>query len=137
MDVELAVVASAIGKPLSLDLATKLRWRFSYARICVEMNVDNTMPADITVNLRGEEFTINVTYKWKPRKCNLCHSFGHSSSTCPKSVGKEASINEDVRKVDPVKEVVLVKVVVLAKEYGDVVLESFNSWKKERSTILN
>ena len=49
-DAGLAVVASAIGKPLSFDLATKER-RLSYARICVELNVESTMPAEITVNL--------------------------------------------------------------------------------------
>ena len=54
MDVGLAVVASAIRKPLSLDMATKERRRLSYAHICVGMNVDSTMPIDITVNLKGE-----------------------------------------------------------------------------------
>ena len=39
IDTGLAVVASAIGKPLSLNLATKERRRLSYARVYVEMNV--------------------------------------------------------------------------------------------------
>ena len=76
-DASFAIVASAIGKPLSFDLATKERRRLSHARICMELNVDNTMPAEITVNLGGEEFIVNVTYEWKRRKCNLCRSFGH------------------------------------------------------------
>ena len=74
-DVGLVIVASAIVKPLSLDLATKERRQLSYARICVEMNVNNHMSADIMVNLRGEEFIVNGMYEWKSRKCNLCRSF--------------------------------------------------------------
>ena len=75
------MVASPIGKPLLVDLATKERRRLSYARICVELNVDNIMPAEVTVNLRGEEFIVTVTYEWKRKKCNLCRSFGHSQNT--------------------------------------------------------
>ncbi|TYK23423.1 DUF4283 domain-containing protein [Cucumis melo var. makuwa] len=44
----LAVVASAVGKPITLDLAIKERRRLSYARICVELDVDSHMPAKIT-----------------------------------------------------------------------------------------
>ena len=125
-DAGLAVVASAIGKPLSVDLATKERRRLSYARICVELNVDNIMPAEVTVNLRGEEFIVTVTYEWKPKKCNLCRSFGHSQNTCPKKRGNEDSKKEAASKEVPVKEVVPTKEVVpICGEYEDVVLESF------------
>ena len=125
-DAGLAVVASAIGKPLLVDLATKERRRLSYARICVELNVDNIMPAEVTVNLRGEEFIVTVTYEWKPKKCNLCRSFGHSQNTCPKKRGNEDSKKEAASKEVPVKEVVPTKEVVpICGEYEDVVLESF------------
>ncbi|XP_031740405.1 uncharacterized protein LOC116403411 [Cucumis sativus] len=125
-DAGLAVVASAIGKPLLVDLATKERRRLSYARICVELNVDNIMPAEVTVNLRGEEFIVTVTYEWKPKKCNLCRSFGHLQNTCPKKRGNEDSKKEAASKEVPVKEVVPTKEVVPdCGEYGDVVLESF------------
>ena len=125
-DASLAIVASAIGKPLSFDLATKERRRLSYACICVELNVDNTMPAEITVNRRGEEFIVTVTYEWKPRKCNLCRSFGHSQSTCPKEVGNEVGKKEAISNEDPVKEVVPTKeVVTTCEKFGGVVLGSF------------
>ena len=150
-DAGLVVVASAIGKPLSVDLATKERCRLSYARICVELNVDSTMPIEITVNLRGEEFIVPVTYEWKPRKCNLCHSFGHSQSTCPKKIEIEDNKKEAVGKEDPVKEVVPTKeVVTTCEKFDDVVLESFQHleegeiithkllkrWRKIRRNLL-
>ena len=118
-DARLVVVASAIRKPLSFDLATN-------ARICVKLSMDSTMPSKITVNLRGEEFIVNITYEWKSRKCNLCQSFGHSNGTCPKKIGNEVSKKEAVSKVDSVKEGVPIKEVVpTCEEYGDIVLESF------------
>ena len=125
-DASLTAVASAIGKPLSFDLATKERRRLSYACICVELNVDSTMPTEITVNLRGEELIVTVTYEWKQRKCNKCRSFGHSQSTCPKEIANEDSKKKAVSKENLVKEVVPIKKVVpTCEEYGDVVLESF------------
>lgn len=111
-DVRLAVVASVIGKPLTLDLATKERRRLSYARVCVELNVDSPMRADIIVNLRGEDFIVTINYEWKPQKCNLCRSFGHSSASYPKSVEHKEDVSnkdEDLTSV----------------AYGDVVMESF------------
>ena len=57
-NVGLVVVAIAIRKPLSFDLATKER-RLSYARICVELNVESTMSAEITVNLVSIIWTLN------------------------------------------------------------------------------
>ena len=132
-DAGLAVVGSAIGKSLSFDLATKERRRLSLARTCVEMNVDSTMATVITVNLRGEEFIMNVTYEWKPRKCNVCHSFGHSNGTCPKS---GASRKEDIRKINFVKDVVLVKEAVpVCEEYEDVELESFQQLEEGEINI--
>lgn len=121
-NVSWAVVASGIGKPLSLDLATKERRRLSYARVCVEMNVDSSILADITINLRGEEFLVTITYEWKPRKCNLCCSFGHINGTCPRSVENKVIRKEVKSKVTPIKEVV-----PLSEDYGDVVLESFEA----------
>ncbi|TYK26642.1 uncharacterized protein E5676_scaffold313G002880 [Cucumis melo var. makuwa] len=66
----LAVVASAVGKPISLDLATKEHRRLSYARVCVELKGKSNMPAEITVSLRGVEFNVSeeVVHKIVPGK---------------------------------------------------------------------
>ena len=63
---------------------------------------------------------MTVTYEWKPKKCNLCHSFGHSNGTCPESAENKGIRKEVESKVAPIKDVVL-----LSGDYGNVVLESF------------
>ncbi|TYK26656.1 DUF4283 domain-containing protein [Cucumis melo var. makuwa] len=111
----LAVVAGAVGKPISLDLATKERRRLSYARVCVELEGGSNMPSEITVNLRGVEFNVSVNYEWKPRKCNLCGAFGHSSSKCSRSEESKTIQEEVVHKGDD----------VYSEPCGEVVLEAF------------
>lgn len=54
-------MASAIGKPLTLDLATKERRRLLYARICVELNVTSNMLYEITVNLGAVGCRISIS----------------------------------------------------------------------------
>ena len=44
------------------------------------------MPTEITVKIKGVDYLVMVYYEWKPRKCNLCRAFGHSSGKCPKDV---------------------------------------------------
>ncbi|KAL0556476.1 hypothetical protein IC582_004990 [Cucumis melo] len=111
----LAVVASAVGKPISLDLATKERHRLSYARVCVELEGGSNMPSEITVNLRGVEFNVSVNYEWKPWKCNLCGAFGHSSSKCSRSEESKTIQEEVVHKGED----------VYSEPCGEVVLEAF------------
>ncbi|TYK28312.1 uncharacterized protein E5676_scaffold600G001370 [Cucumis melo var. makuwa] len=116
----LTVVASDVGKPLTLDLATKERCRLSYARVCIELDVNSHMPAEITVSLKGVDFIVSVNYEWKPRKCNLCCAFEHSSGKCPRSV--ENSVLQEV----VVSKIILGKRDELDSETcGEVVLESF------------
>ena len=103
-----------------VDSATKERQRLSYARVYVEINVNSPMPAEVTTNLRGENFVVTVNYEWKPRNCNLCQSLGHSSGKCPKIVENKVLREEDVSKVVSNKEEKLTGVA-----FGDVVLESF------------
>ncbi|KAA0059841.1 reverse transcriptase [Cucumis melo var. makuwa] len=116
----LAVVASAVGKPISLDLTTKERRRLSYARVCVELEGGSNMPAQITVSLGGVDFNVSINYEWKPRKCNLCCAFGHSGSKCSRSVESKTIQEEVVHKIIHGKRDGLD-----SKPCGEVVLESF------------
>ena len=120
IDIRLDVVASAIGKHLSLDLATKERRKLSFVRVCVELNVESPMLVEVTVNLRRVDFIVTVNYEWKPRKCNLYRAFRHCSGKCPRIVENKVHHEEEVRKVVFNKEDDLNNVAC-----GDVVFESF------------
>ena len=62
------------------------------------------MPAEFTIHLRVEDFVMAVNYEWKPRRCNLCRSFGHSSGKCPQIVENKVHREKDVSKVVSNKE---------------------------------
>ncbi|KAF6149347.1 hypothetical protein GIB67_016885 [Kingdonia uniflora] len=49
----LSYIASAIGKPLCLDNATESQTRMSFAKVCIEVTPDHTLPASILVD-RGD-----------------------------------------------------------------------------------
>lgn len=79
---ELAIIANVVSKPIALDRIAKEKRRLTFARVCVEISSDSVMPSSIGVRSRGRDFTIPVSYEWKPRKCSKCHSFGHRSEKC-------------------------------------------------------
>ncbi|KAA0025860.1 DUF4283 domain-containing protein [Cucumis melo var. makuwa] len=56
----LTIVASVVGKPITLDLATKEKRRLSYARVYVELDVDSPMLAEITDTPSKREELANV-----------------------------------------------------------------------------
>ena len=122
----LAVVASAIEKPLLLDLANNERHHLSFVHIYVGLNGVTPMPAEITVNLRGVDFIVFVNYEWKPIKCNLCRAFGHSGGKRPRNVENKTHREEDVSMVVSHKGDDMTSVAC-----GDVVLELFKQLEEE------
>ncbi|XP_038876497.1 uncharacterized protein LOC120068928 [Benincasa hispida] len=80
----LAVLASAVDKPISFEVATREQRWLSYVRICVQVDDDLLFPSTVTVRMQGQEFIIPVVYEWKPRRCTFCGSFGHPGAVCEK-----------------------------------------------------
>ena len=66
----LGYIASAVGIPLHLDTLTENHSRLSFARICIEVDVNCTFP------------TIRIEYPWVPQNCTHCKTFGHSLAKC-------------------------------------------------------
>ncbi|XP_031401075.1 uncharacterized protein LOC116211024 [Punica granatum] len=88
----ISFLASAIGKPLYMDRATALRSRLDYAKVCIEVEVENEIPNNLTVDL-GNEHTVEVLVDtpWLPAKCDQCKVFGHSCSSPPKAAPAEST----------------------------------------------
>ncbi|KAL0312970.1 UNVERIFIED_CONTAM: hypothetical protein Sradi_5696300 [Sesamum radiatum] len=84
----LSVVASGRGVPLYTNKITKHCSRLDYARICVMLNYDSTLPKHLVVIspfLReGKEIPtkVDVEYEWLPQHCKQCQSLGHTALAC-------------------------------------------------------
>ncbi|KAL0299917.1 UNVERIFIED_CONTAM: hypothetical protein Scaly_3064900, partial [Sesamum calycinum] len=87
----LSVVASGVGKPLYSDAVTKQCSRLDYARVCVMLDYNSTLPKHIVIIspiLRdGKEVPVRVDidYEWLPKRCKECQSLGHNAEFCPGS----------------------------------------------------
>lgn len=74
----LGKIGSALGKPITTDECTAKKYRVSYARILVEVDVTQKLPNDITIrDSEGKKLKQPVHYEWKPMFCDKCQKFGH------------------------------------------------------------
>ena len=79
----LGYIASVVGIPLHLDTLTENHSRLSFARICIEVDVNCTFPNYALLDLEnGKYSTIRIEYPWVPQKCAHCKIFGHSQVKC-------------------------------------------------------
>ncbi|KAL0293433.1 UNVERIFIED_CONTAM: hypothetical protein Sradi_6937900 [Sesamum radiatum] len=84
----LSTIASGIGKPLYQDAITRDYLRIDYARVCVMLNYNSTLPKHIIVMQPvpggGKEIPckIDIEYEWIPQKCITCECLGHNASSC-------------------------------------------------------
>ncbi|GAV63632.1 DUF4283 domain-containing protein/zf-CCHC_4 domain-containing protein, partial [Cephalotus follicularis] len=79
----LSYIASALGKPLHMDVSTTKRQALTFARVRVDMAATSTFPDNIIFELEnGNTTTIGVEYRWRPASCTLCKVFDHSNKTC-------------------------------------------------------
>ncbi|KAG5591557.1 hypothetical protein H5410_042071 [Solanum commersonii] len=80
-------LASAVGKPLQVDLATRNQTRPSCARVKVEVDLLKEFPKRIKIGVkRSEELIserwINIRYDYMPKYCKTCKIQGHDEQQC-------------------------------------------------------
>ncbi|QHO08433.1 RNA-directed DNA polymerase [Arachis hypogaea] len=73
-------IASAIGNPIKIDLATKSVDRGKYARACVQ--IDLGLPVVRRIIVDGIEY--NIEYDSLHLVCGLCDCYGHVARECSK-----------------------------------------------------
>ncbi|XP_060179602.1 uncharacterized protein LOC132609567 [Lycium barbarum] len=72
-------IASLIGKLVKIDSAKNMRERLIYARIMVEVTLNQACPDFVMFeNEKGQIIEQEVTYKWRPVLCAHCKNFGHT-----------------------------------------------------------
>ncbi|VFQ95590.1 unnamed protein product [Cuscuta campestris] len=81
----LSKLGSAIGKPVKRDKATASRVKWSYARILVEVQINQSFPDQIHfLNEDSRIITQQVKYEWAPVLCSHCNKIGHVLEKCRK-----------------------------------------------------
>jgi len=94
----LSKIASVIGKPIQCDHMTSTLSRLSYARVLIELDLREDLPASVTVPLpSGPVLHQKVVYESLPKFCNFCNSIGHTRLLCSKaaSSSKEGGVASD------------------------------------------
>ena len=90
----LGYIASVVGIPMHLDTLTENHSRLSFARICIEVDVNCTFPKSALLDLgNGKYSTIRIEYPWVPQNCAHCKIFGHSLVKC-KGVKEKVNFGE-------------------------------------------
>ncbi|XP_074313735.1 uncharacterized protein LOC141648928 [Silene latifolia] len=80
-------IASLLGKFIKCDVATEERTRLGYARVMVELVVDQELPAQIAFkDEKGSVIRVDIEYKWRPIKCKKCQAMGHEMEHCRKGI---------------------------------------------------
>lgn len=86
-------LVAGIGTPLKLDQATKAKYRLNFARILVEVGIDQYFPDSISFeNEKGEVICQAIGYEWKPISCGNCHGLGHETAKCFQEVKKKKKV---------------------------------------------
>ncbi|KAG5577524.1 hypothetical protein H5410_057658 [Solanum commersonii] len=87
----LTKIVGLVGNPLRADKATTNRERMTYAKLLVEIPLNQEYPTCIMFeNENGNIVEQRVEYEWKPVLCTKCKNFGHENSECRRKENGEA-----------------------------------------------
>ncbi|XP_039004038.1 uncharacterized protein LOC120130969 [Hibiscus syriacus] len=79
----LSYLASGVGIPISMDSVTTSKTMLEFAKVCVEIGVNDEIPKSIDVMLQdGQTSSVFVEIPWLPPRCKKCLIFGHNDKNC-------------------------------------------------------
>ncbi|XP_074306340.1 uncharacterized protein LOC141641582 [Silene latifolia] len=85
-------ISGIVGAYIESDEATQNRDFLGYARIMVEVNVDQEFPTEIGFfDENGKQHYLRVMYDWLPITCGKCKGMGHETAKCRRGEGKPAT----------------------------------------------
>lgn len=83
-------IVGIVGKLLKADRATTWKERMTFARVLVEVTLDQPYPQSIMFeNEIGKIVEQRVHYEWKPTLCKECNNYRHEMVECRKHVQVE------------------------------------------------
>lgn len=100
----LSNIGSALGNPLVTGECTTNKFRISYARILVEVDITQEPAKEITIkDSKWRKIIQPVEYEWKAKFCGKCQKFGHQCGEkkvvqqwVPKIIQQEETKENDV-----------------------------------------
>lgn len=94
-DKGLSLLASSLGKPFYLDSVAEDGIRLEYAKVCIEMKVDENFLYFICVALSNDAcIELKIEYTWRPFKCKVCNNFGHVNEVCKRNIKKNTNLRD-------------------------------------------
>ncbi|XP_074299826.1 uncharacterized protein LOC141630997 [Silene latifolia] len=119
-------ISNFIGKFIKSDLATEEKTRLNFARVMIELQVNQKLPdkAKFKDEL-GQLIQIEVEYEWKPVTCEFYKGVGHETMHCRwRKQGEKKKESKVIRKEwRPVAKKATVKVPVPGTTTTGVVVE--------------
>lgn len=83
----LGKIVGSIGKLMKINLATRNRDKLQYARVMVEIKMDQEFPGIISFVYEQDNITcVDFHYEWKPIVCRIRKGMGHETKDCVKTV---------------------------------------------------
>jgi hypothetical protein len=85
-------IAALLGKPATIAQNTLDKKVFSYAQICVEIDLNSPLPDSLEICLGSASWMQPLDYESLPFRCRFCHEYGHLQRQCPR-VPKAAGVS--------------------------------------------
>ena len=80
------MIGNSIGRHLGVARDTMEGSMAVYARICVEMDLSQPLPAEMEIELVGLSWIQQLDYEALPFRCRVCHKYGHLARFCPNNM---------------------------------------------------
>jgi hypothetical protein len=77
-------ISMLLGKPVGSATQTQDRKVISFARICVEVDLNNPLPDSMEICMGSISWIQQLDYETLPFRCRLCHEYGHLLRRCPR-----------------------------------------------------
>jgi hypothetical protein len=77
-------IASGLGTPLTIDESTQTRRFGLYARVLIDVDLQEKLFESVIVEREGHALTVMIQYEKVPLFCANCKTIGHSIHSCSK-----------------------------------------------------
>lgn len=79
----LTAIGNTLGKMLKIDTDRHLKGIFTFARICVEVDLSQGLPESIFLNFNNTQWKQPLDYENTAFRCRGCQQTGHFLKACP------------------------------------------------------